>query len=538
MSIEPFEISIKLSQLEKLCNEVNNGSNLQNIESYHHIWVEIGSNKLSINEPKDIKENTWKKINLDSNKLIKYFNILKKTIQGDRDIHLKFDGKNLLLKINLPDKENSILNDCISFFGDEYANQLSIASDNKRLPQETFLIAKSLLEGIHPLKDYQIVKIFELLNKLDLKNTPIEAGEVDVCKIYSLLNDSIQAIRLDPSHGMIPLSDEEGAGKGINTTYFLTNLQGEKLWVFKPEESEMHTLDGIPKKGGAKREQVAYLVNENKYPIPFTTYIEVNNQIGSAQLFIKNCIPLSEMRMKMRNEINKINSRDLQFIMLYDLYFSNCDGHMSNILCRPNKKEENITGFEIFSIDHGGSMTNSLKDPLFLDYLHLKQLCFTSFNKEIIDFIKTRDTKNPCEILEKHGIKGEVVDWHNFVHNCLLHTVSLLEQGKEILPAEIAWILVKERDLLMTRDDKDLIFKKMVSDVLNVKAKLNILLNTKSLNQKSFQITMGLMQNDAVKNYCQQIANNWINVLFKNIAKNYCRELSDDASFREFLSDL
>ena len=181
--------------------------------------------------------------------------------------------------------------------------------------------------------------------------------------------------------------------------------------------------------------------------------------------------------------------------MIHDLYFGNCDGHMSNILCQGIYVEEQITNYNIFSIDHGGSMSNSYKDPLFLDYTHLKQLSFTAFNDEVCKFTVDHDTETVVKILLKHGISQESVDWHNFVHTTFVNLVG--NKKVDIFPGEIASILVGMREFLMRAPDKDERIKALIADVSALKRAINTLQQRSILSENKVREFMTKRQSSA-----------------------------------------
>ena len=110
------------------------------------------------------------------------------------------------------------------------------AADNGQLTVKIYEIAQKLLEGVTPLKEDQILQICDLLNSVEFNSH--ETFDFNIVEIYSSLKDAISAVRSNlPDVGKIPISKDSDS-KSNNSTYFLTDLEGKKLWVFKPEDGE------------------------------------------------------------------------------------------------------------------------------------------------------------------------------------------------------------------------------------------------------------------------------------------------------------
>ena len=279
-------------------------------------------------------------------------------------------------------------------------------------------------------------------------------------------------------------------------------------------------LEGIKSGEGAKREQLASLVNDHqKFLIPFTAYVEINEQVGSVQLVIPNVTPLSEIRCTNRAALDKIEACDLQYIMVYDLMFGNCDGHSGNILCQKN----DLGGYKLFSIDHGATLSKSYKDKLFLDYMDLKHIALTPLQPEVKEFVKSFDSKNSTQILKKHEVNQAAVDWHNLVCECLKSGLNV--DHTELFSGDIAFVLVKGREMILQSPNKVEKFNKLLSEVLNFKK----VLKTMNLTQQNIQNLRERMGNsiNSMGDYRKQDFD-WLTQLFLVIGNNYWKHLPNN----------
>ncbi len=523
-----FYINLSFKQIESINMDLRSPKN----ESLKHIWIHAETGEFSHNK----LEGNWKQIDVTEDLKSEfndfYINLQKFNIQNDTKYPLDFSKIKTLFK---PEKFNQqdLYLKSLEIFGDFYTERLLNASDSKSMNIEIYKIAKELLEGIKPLKDDKIILIHELLKGVD--NSLEHEFPFDVKAMYGLLNDSIQSIILKQEGiGKIPItSNVEGQEiKGNNHSYFLTNKAGEKLWVFKPEsgESSQTGLEGVKSGEGAKKEQVASLVNyHQKFPIPFTAYVNIGGQVGSVQLFIQNAEPLSEIRSCNRAALNLIEVNDLQYIMVYDLMFGNCDGHSGNVLCLKNE----LGSYKLFSIDHGATLSTSYKDLLVLEYMDLKPIALTPLQSEVKEFIKNFDIKMTCGILEAHGVSQEAIDWHNLVGECLKSQLNY--ENDEINSGDIAFVLMKGREMILQSSKRIEKFDQLLNEVIKFKRVLKGMNLRKELTEKKvldLRETMG----KSIKskgNYLSQDFE-WLKQLFLLIGKNYCKHLSNNELIIDF----
>lgn len=509
-----FSINLNFKQLEYIHDVLK----LEENKSLNHIWLNSQTGEIASHEMKG----NWQKIELSNeikSKVNHFYSRLKKlNVKDDKEFCLDFSATEDLFK-NEKSNPIKLLEKCKSVFGAGYVERLSNIKDSISFDEEIQKIAFEFLEGVKPLKDDKIISIHNFLKGFDYSLK--YKSDLSVVQIYSLLNDAIQAI--NEGKGKIVITDDGDKGiKGNNHSYFLTNKDGQKLWVFKPEneENSVTGLEGVKSGEGAKREQVASLVNDHqKFLIPFTAYVEINEQVGSVQLVIPNVTSLSEIRCINRQALEQIEATDLQYIMIYDLMFGNCDGHSGNILCQKSE----MGGYKLFSIDHGATLSKSYKDLLILGYTDLKHIAITPLNSEVKEFVKSFDNKNSTQILEKHGMNQVAVDWHNLVCECLKAALNV--DHKELFAGDIAFVLMEGRLMILQSQNKIEKFNMLLSEVLNFKKALK----TMNLNEQNIQNLRTRMGNSIKSKGIYQLQDfEWQKQLFLVIGNNYCKSLPNN----------
>jgi hypothetical protein len=211
--------------------------------------------------------------------------------------------------------------------------------------------------------------------------------------------------------------------EGVNGTYFLRNLQGTIIAVFKPEDeqgdtprnpkikngslSSSNSMNGLHRKGLVEgevslREAAAYLLDKRHnhvYKVPKTCLVKLrhpyfnvddsvdNERIGSLQEFIES-----------EGSAGDIGSgafpvREVHTLGILDVRIFNTDRHDGNILI--TKASSN--NYKLTPIDHSYSLPHSM-DAAWFDWLNWQQ-AKKPFDEETKRHIESLDVETDCLFL-------------------------------------------------------------------------------------------------------------------------------------------
>jgi len=208
--------------------------------------------------------------------------------------------------------------------------------------------------------------------------------------------------------------------EGINGTYFIKNVEGKIVGVFKPQDEEVQSENNpklakskINKLGvfnclqpgeASKREVAAYLIDrEGFFEVPRTAIVEINHQnfsstkTGSLQEFVENNGSSSEVGPSMFpvKEVHKIG--------ILDLYIFNFDRHEGNILFKKDGE-----AFKLIPIDNGFSLPDRISiSNHWFEWLNWPQ-AKKPFDKDTLAFIeRLNPDKDIAMLKEELGIRPE-----------------------------------------------------------------------------------------------------------------------------------
>jgi len=238
--------------------------------------------------------------------------------------------------------------------------------------------------------------------------------------------------------------------EGVNGTYFLKNVMGEKLAVFKPADEEGHSinnpkadassetdLEGIVTGECFKREWIASVLDEDEdhfYGVPDTTIVKiccrqftsgsreqladgswVYSKIGSFQQYIAHDGSAEDVG------VSQFPVKEVHKIGILDLRIFNMDRHDGNILFKRNPN--NPKDCTLIPIDHGFSLPKRLERSWFcwMTWPQAKQP-FDADTKQHILNIKT----------EKYVKYLESINMDKDTINNLLKITSLLKEGVKL----------------------------------------------------------------------------------------------------------
>ncbi|MBA2369672.1 MAG: hypothetical protein H0V82_11700 [Candidatus Protochlamydia sp.] len=364
--------------------------------------------------------------------------------------------------------------------------------------KEVFSLVNQRLSSKEPLNVEEITQFHHLLSMLNQKSP--ESLSQEFIQLFIIIQKLQSSLDLYSNDRSLSLETTGGDNQfaGINSSYILRGKEGERSWVFKPEKGESGfngtgtvLCEGIQPGKGAKREHVASLVNyHGKFPIPYTSYVDLCGSIGSVQIFEPGCKPLPNFLDDESNpkKLKQIPIEALQSMVLFDTLFGNCDRRADNVLYRPRINEE--TGkdeIQLFAIDHGACMSASFDDPLKMDLLALPMMITGTYTQGLKDLIfnENNEEKNAL-IMREHGIEELAIEWMSFVSQFLRWGLSLSEEykqnnGVELSPADLAIVILKNRKLLweihLNSSDEKFEAEQYIKDILEYKVYLKKLQN-------------------------------------------------------------
>lgn len=268
--------------------------------------------------------------------------------------------------------------------------------------------ARERLEAFEPLEQEEIKAIYNVLNMEQVKAYyELDASnEYHPTVVFKYLYEAVIAFEADPDKAKVSTAPG-GEFLGVNGSYFLQNQQGERLWIFKPANEEKEgMMAGVPAGQGAKREHIACLLNHHMgYGIPYTAYVRIGGQEGSAQRFVQNCkgiINLQTMPDK-AGILPRLTAASLQASLVFDMRFNNWDRHMGNLMFRLSADDLNVV-----MIDHGCILSTSVDDMPKFEQLSMPQMHAEMDHSLEVLFSEETERKD-VEILRKHQIPEEAI---------------------------------------------------------------------------------------------------------------------------------
>jgi hypothetical protein len=234
------------------------------------------------------------------------------------------------------------------------------------------------------------------------------------------LHDNWQRARAGLAEGCTPRLAKAGTGG----SYFLQDVEGNSVAVFKPEDEEPLAInnpkgrtpgsssDGSASSGeglrrgtrpgeGAVREVAAYLLDHDHFAgVPPTALVScfVNQptggavKVGSLQQFVDSEGDCEE-RGTSHFPINEV-----QKIAVLDMRLANTDRNGGNILARRTESGE----WNLIPIDHGYCLPASFEDISF-EWMYWPQ-AEQPFDEATLAYIEALDAEHDLSILAAHGL--------------------------------------------------------------------------------------------------------------------------------------
>eukprot|EP01102_Stenamoeba_stenopodia_P005519 TRINITY_DN1627_c0_g1_i1.p1 TRINITY_DN1627_c0_g1~~TRINITY_DN1627_c0_g1_i1.p1 ORF type:complete len:472 (-),score=83.34 TRINITY_DN1627_c0_g1_i1:194-1609(-) len=217
---------------------------------------------------------------------------------------------------------------------------------------------------------------------------------------------------------------------GEGGTYFLRDVNGNNIAVFKPADEEPFSV-GNPKRGdkpesdqelrgsdikkgilpgeGCYREVAAYLLDKDFAKVPLTVFVEFNYPLfnwkekqGSLQKFVPHHFESWDIGP------TKYRVSDVHRIGILDLRIFNVDRHGGNLLV----KRLDIVDkgcYDLIPIDHGLSLPESVNGTdLWFEWLTWSQ-AKAPFGQEELQYIANINVAKDAALLRELGIREECV---------------------------------------------------------------------------------------------------------------------------------
>lgn len=273
-----------------------------------------------------------------------------------------------------------------------------------------------------------------------------------------LLHQHWQAARAGLAEGLQPTLAKAGTGG----SYFLQDVQGKPVAVFKPEDEEPHAVnnpkgrtgsssDGSSGSGseglkrgtrpgeGAVREVAAYVLDHGHFAgVPPTAlvsaFVDASDggavKVGSLQQFVE-----AEGDCEERG-YSSFPVQEVHKIAVLDLRLGNADRNGGNILARRNSGSGQ---WELIPIDHGYCLPSTFEDLSF-EWMYWPQ-AERPFDDATLAYIDSLDADRDEAILAAHGI--------SLRPECLrvfrVCTMVLKKGAKAgLTPSQIAGVLCRE----------------------------------------------------------------------------------------------
>lgn len=224
--------------------------------------------------------------------------------------------------------------------------------------------------------------------------------------------------------------------EGVNGSYFLKDIHGNNIAIFKPEDEEgkspnnpkkshsFSSFQGIYPGEGPTKEVAAYLLDQDRfYGVPMTLFVEIKHPIflntgstkkGSLQEYVENDGASWEIGSSFfpTSEVHKIGILDIQII--------NLDRHGGNILFRNTGND-----YKLIPIDNGFSLPHSLKNnSIWFEWMNWKASRYP-FDSRTKQFIQNIDLERNISMLKQK------INLHPECLKMLKVGTTLLKKGVE-----------------------------------------------------------------------------------------------------------
>jgi len=257
---------------------------------------------------------------------------------------------------------------------------------------------------------------------------------------------------------------EEGTGG----TYFVKDLAGRRVAVFKPIDEEPGA-SGNPKKlvldpilpsgGGAMREVAAFVVDKGRAGVPETVMLpNVHHRlwpsvkVGSVQQYVPHVAVAADMGSSL------FSTDNVHAIGLLDIRLLNLDRNGENMLV-----VDEGNNLRLVPIDHSYILPPTIANPVF-EWHYWKQ-SKEPFSKETLKFIESIDIDEDAKTLRKIGLPEECIRTmkvttlllkRGAAHNLNLFQIATLMCAGEGQKSELA--LVVEKTEVLCANNKLLFF--------------------------------------------------------------------------------
>lgn len=339
------------------------------------------------------------------------------------------------------------------------------AANGIALEPASILVDGEPLASGQPLAAYGISKGSKLelvpLEPEFYEDDALPDGSPSLTSPNHLLHQNWQAARAGLAAGSAPKLVAAGTGG----SYFLQDVQGQPVAVFKPEDEEPlavnnpkgrtpgSSTDGSSSSGsgseglrrgtkpgeGAYREVAAYVLDHDHFSgVPPTALVSAcvdgaeggAVKVGSLQQFVE-----SEGDCEERG-YSQFPLHEVHKVAVLDLRLGNSDRNGGNILVRRNASSGE---WELIPIDHGYCLPGSFEDLSF-EWMYWPQ-AERPFEPETLQYIENLDAERDESILQAHAIQLRPECLRVF-RVCTM----VLKKGAKagLTPSQIASILCRE----------------------------------------------------------------------------------------------
>jgi len=266
--------------------------------------------------------------------------------------------------------------------------------------------------------------------------------------------------------------------EGTGGTYFVKDLGGKRVAVFKPVDEEPGA-SGNPKKlisdpilpygGGAVREVAAFLIDKGRAGVPETTIFDnvlhdrwASVKTGSLQRYVPHKTVAADMGSSLFSVDN------VHAIGLLDIRLLNLDRNGENMLVVADGSH-----LQLVPIDHSYILPPSIMTPIF-EWQYWKQ-SKVPFSKETLRFIDSIDTEEDAKTLRGLGLPDECIRTMKITtlllkqgaaHNLNLFQIASLVCAEEGKKSELALVVEKAESLCTGNELFFSVIEKLIEDVV------------------------------------------------------------------------
>lgn len=268
-----------------------------------------------------------------------------------------------------------------------------------------------VLKGGKPLSSYGIGKgsVVELVPLSPPNASSVLEGSPLLSSPAHGLYDNWQKARAGLAEGHFPKLAKAGSGG----SYFLSDVHGESVAVFKPEDEEPMAVNnprglassptgeglrkGLRPGEGAAREVAAYILDHGHFSgVPPTAFVSLKGteavKVGSLQQFVRADSDCEERGPSLFpvSEVHKI--------CVLDLRLANTDRNGGNILARKVG-----SSWELIPIDHGYCLPDTFEDLNF-EWMYWAQARIP-FDADTLKYVSALDADKDLALLDSQGVK-------------------------------------------------------------------------------------------------------------------------------------